>query len=99
MSLAIPRVSEQPAGPSHVISVKRLGASSDLPAAVEDNGHRLDIVRGGVTVARIERAEGAQRGIDRASLNEVAAGLRELSLRQTLGPNLDLRDLVDEGRE
>ena len=73
--------------------------AEELLAAVEANGRSLRIVRAGKAVARIERLEPGEDSFDRESLAEVATRLEELSLRQTLGPGVTLRDLIDEGRE
>lgn len=62
---------------------------------VEQGGEVL-ITRRGKPVARLVSAE---PGFDRAKARRAAEGLLELSKGLTLGDDVTIRELIDEGRE
>ena len=71
-------------------------AKTHLPALLRrvEGGERITITRHGVPVAELVPAGGAAL----PGLSEALRELRTFGDGRTLGPDLTLRDLVDEGR-
>ena len=71
-------------------------AKTHLPALLRrvEGGERITITRHGVPVAELVPPGGAGR----PGLSESIRELRSFGDGRTLGPDLRLRDLIDEGR-